>query len=67
MKRKYSIDGMTLYSHFREEIGNPANPADWKAKLTGKQKVGMAAIALLVIGLLALSSHYDYWWMSNFN
>jgi predicted cobalt transporter CbtA len=65
MKRKYNIEGMTLYSHFREEIGNPANPADWEAKLTGRQRIWIAVIALLFVGFCLLASHYDYWWMAN--
>jgi hypothetical protein len=56
------------YTHFRDEIfGEEPDTDAWEAKMTGKQKVGMAVIALLVIGLLALSSHYNYWWMANFN
>jgi len=65
--RKYDIDGTRFYSHFPDMIHGPVDTDAWEARMTGKQRVGMAVIVLLVIGLLALSSHYDYWWMANFN
>lgn len=65
MKRKYNqVDG--TYSHLPNEIfGTDPRPEEWEHTLTWKQKVWIAVIGLLFVGLWAVAASYDYWWMAN--